>query len=83
MDANLSGPSHANTVFGPSSGLRIGKQILNAIAERAAMAADRSRFAVLPERYLDDAGLTAGERAAALGFAEMTLEPWRVVALHL
>ena len=83
MDAHLLGPTHTNNNFSRSSGLGIGKQILNAIAERAAVAADRSRFAVLPERYLDDAGLTAGERVAALGFAEMTLEPWRVVALHL
>ena len=68
------------TVFG---GLRMGKQFLNAIASRAADAADRSRFAALPSRYLDDVGMTAAERAAALGYEEPTTDGWRVVASHL
>ena len=47
------------------------------------MAADRSRFAALPARYLDDVGLTAAERASALGCDETMIDPWRVVASHL
>ena len=36
------------------------------IVERARIAADYSRFAALPGRYLDDAGLTRGELDAAI-----------------
>ena len=60
-----------------------GKQILNSIAASAASAADRSQFAALPARYLDDVGLTEGERAAALGYDDPLLDPWRVIASHL
>ena len=62
---------------------RISKHFLNALAERAAVATDRSRFAALPQRYLDDVGMTEAERAAALGFDESSLDGWRVVASHL
>jgi hypothetical protein len=83
MDGFTTGPTHSHTDFGFSRGLKVSKQIVNAIVSRAASAADRSRFAALPDRYLDDAGLTAGERAAALGYGELTLDPWRVVASDL
>ena len=63
--------------------LRFGKQILNALAARVADAAERSRFAALPSRYLDDVGMTEAERAAALGTDESNLDGWRVVASHL
>lgn len=63
--------------------LRLGKQILNALAARAAAAAERSRFAALPSRYLDDVGMTEAERAAAIGADELNLDGWRVVASHL
>ncbi len=62
---------------------RLGKQILNALADRAAAAAERSRFAALPSRYLDDVGMTEAERAAAIGADESNLDGWRVVASHL
>ncbi len=62
---------------------RLGKQILNALAARAAAATERSRFAALPARYLDDVGMTEAERAAALGYDESNLDGWRVVASHL
>ena len=76
-----SGRSFADAaIFG---GLRMGKQFLNALASRAAAAADRSRFAALPSRYLDDVGMTEAERAEALGFEELVLDGWRVVASHL
>ena len=61
----------------------IGKHILNALTERAAAASERSRFAVLPSRYLDDVGMTEAERAAALGYEELVVDGWRVVASHL
>lgn len=62
---------------------RISKQILNALAERASGAAERSRFAALPSRYLDDVGMTEADRAAVLGYDEPTVDGWRVVASHL
>ena len=43
-----------------------GQYILNQIGEAARRAADRSRFAALSRRHLDDAGMTPGELEAAL-----------------
>ena len=43
-----------------------GQHILNLIGEAARRAADRSRFAALSRRYLDDVGMTPGELDAAL-----------------
>lgn len=63
--------------------VRIGQQILNALFDRASVAVERSRFAALPSRYLEDAGMTEADRAAALGFDEPALDGWRVVASHL
>ena len=63
--------------------VRVGKRILNAIAERASVAADRSQFAALPARYLDDISMTAANRAAILGYEELTTDGWRLVASHL
>ena len=83
MGAYAAGSSYAQSVFGFSWAARMGKQILNGVRERAAVAADRSRFAALPARYLDDGGMTAGERAAALGYDEPMIDAWRVVASHL
>ena len=42
------------------------KQILNNLAEQAQRSAERSRFAQLPRRYLDDVGMTIAERDAQL-----------------
>ena len=83
MASRVAGQTQAHTDFGFSRVVGVGKQILNSVTEHAAVAADRSRFAALPARYLDDVGVTAGDRAAALGFEEPTFEPWRVVASHL
>ena len=83
MGVYVAGSTRPSLDLGFSSGVKICKQILNAVAERAAVAADRSRFAALPERYLDDVGLTAAERVSALGFDEPQIDPWRVVASHL
>jgi hypothetical protein len=38
-------------------------------------AAIASRLAALPRRYLDDAGVTVGERAAILRYGESTHDP--------
>ncbi|RBP14257.1 hypothetical protein DFR50_10910 [Roseiarcus fermentans] len=62
---------------------RISKQILNALADRASIAAERSRFAALPSRYLDDVGMTEADRAAAIGYEDAIVDGWRVVASHL
>ncbi len=40
------------------------KQILNSLVEMAERSAERSRFAQLPRRYLDDVGMTIAERDA-------------------
>ena len=53
--------------FGGNGLARVGavcKQILNGLAEMAQRSAERSRFAQLPRRYLDDVGMTIAERDA-------------------
>ena len=63
--------------------LRFVNKSLTLSAERAIVASDRSRFAALPTRYLEDVGLTEAERVSALALEETTIDPWRVVASHL
>ncbi|MGH6799745.1 MAG: hypothetical protein ACREDI_15360, partial [Roseiarcus sp.] len=63
-------------------GTRVLKEILNHFAARAEAAADRARFAALPVRYLDDIGMTAGERAAILGYGEPARDPWALIAIQ-
>ena len=58
------------------------KGILNQLAERFEAAVDRSRLAALPLRYLDDVGMTAGDRAAILGYEEAPRDPWALVAMR-
>lgn len=50
----------------PASILAAGQHILNRVVAAAQRAADRSRFAALSRRYLDDAGMTLAELDAAL-----------------
>jgi hypothetical protein len=83
MRACAVGSAHHHFDFGFSGALRVGKRFLNAMTERASIAADRSQFAALPSRYLDDIGITAAERTAILGYEESTTDGWRVVASHL
>jgi hypothetical protein len=83
MAGYLVGPSQVHINFCFSGIVKICKQILNAVAERAVVAADRSRFAALPPRYLEDVGLTEAERVSALALEETMIDPWRVVASHL
>ena len=42
------------------------QHLLNIVAEAATRASERSRYAALPRRYLDDVGMTIAERDAAL-----------------
>ncbi len=61
-----SNPSHHS--FDGLSIRRIGsacQHLLNIVAEAATRAAERSRYAALPRRYLDDVGMTIAERDAA------------------
>jgi len=83
MGAYAAGSTHHGIEFGVSVVVRLCKRILNAVAERASIAADRSQFAALPPRYLDDIGMTAADRAAILGYEELTTDGWRLVASHL
>ena len=78
--AGSEAPNRLTPLGGP---FRVSKQILNALAERASVAAERSRFAALPGRYLDDVGMTEADRAAVLGYDEPSVDGWRVVASHL
>ena len=83
MGAYAAGSTHHNIDLGLSAAVRLCKRILNTAAERARIASDRSQFAALPARYLDDIGMTDAERAAILGHVEPTTDGWRVVASHL
>lgn len=47
-------------------GLAVCKQILNGLVEASNRSFDRSRFAELPLRALDDVGLTIADRDALL-----------------
>ncbi len=55
-----SGANHRGSVFAA------GQQILNRFAAAAQRAADRSRFAALSRRALDDVGMTFADLDAAL-----------------
>jgi hypothetical protein len=68
--------------FGISWAGAVWKGILNRLAERAETAVDRSRLAALPVRYLDDVGMTIGERAAILGYEERARDPWALIAIQ-
>jgi len=83
MFVAAAGSTHSQRNFGFSRAVTVCKQILNAMVDHAAVASDRSRFAALSQRYLDDVGMTASERAAALGYEEPMFDGWRVVASHL
>jgi hypothetical protein len=83
MGGYFAGSSQVHTDFGFSVIVKVCKQILNAVADRAVVAADRSQFAALPPRYLEDVGLTEAERVSALALEETMIDPWRVVASHL
>ena len=83
MASWVAGADHAHRAAGLGRRLRIGKQILTTLVDHAAAAAERSRFAALPPRYLEDVGMTECDRFAALGYEEPAIDGWRVVASHL
>ena len=68
--------------FGVSWAVAVVKGILNQLAERAEMVVDRSRLAALPLRYLDDVGMTVGERVAILGYEAPARDPWGLIAIQ-
>ena len=73
-------PSRAE--FGVSWAVAVVKGILNQLAEHAEAAIDRSRLAALPLRYLDDVGMTVGERAVILGYETPARDPWALIAIQ-
>ncbi len=83
MTASVAALQNSARAASVAAGLHIGKHILNTLTAWAAAASDRSRFAALPARYLDDVGMTEAERVAALGYGEGTVDGWQVVASHL
>jgi hypothetical protein len=68
--------------FGISWVVAAWKEILNQLTRRAEAAVDLSRLGTLPLRYLDDVGMTVGERAAILGYEEPAHDPWSLVAIQ-
>jgi hypothetical protein len=76
MTASTTNLAHSHADFGVSAVIGFVKRILNQLGERAEAAIDRGRLAALPSRYLDDVGMTVGERAAILGYEEPTRDPW-------
>ena len=79
MTASTANLAHSHADFGVSPSVRFVKRILNQLGERADAAVDRSRLAALPRRYLDDVGMTVGERAAILRYEEPTHDPWALI----
>ena len=79
MTASTTNLAHSHADFGVSSAVGFVKRILNQLGERAGAAVDRSRLAALAPRYLDDVGMTVGERAAILGYEEPVRDPWALV----
>jgi len=49
-----------------SQAVTLGQFLLNLVSDAAARAADRSRLASLPDRYLDDVGMTRADIEAAV-----------------
>ena len=80
MAASTTNLAHPRADFGVSLAVEFVKRILNQLSERAQAAVDRSRLAALPPRYLDDVGMTVGERAAILGYEEPARDPWALAA---
>ena len=79
MTASSTNLAHSHADFGISSALGFVKRILNQLGERADAAIDRGRLAALSPRYLDDVGMTVGERAGILGYEEPARDPWALV----
>ena len=83
MVGYVAGSGRSHRGLGAPGPLAIGKHFLNALTGRAVAAAERSRFASLPPRYLDDVGMTEAERAWVVGYEDTLVDGWRVVASDL
>jgi hypothetical protein len=82
MSASSANLAHTRTDLGVSRTITVLKEFLNQLAERAEAAVDRSRFATLPLRYIEDVGLTASERVAILRGEEPAHDPWTLIAIQ-
>jgi hypothetical protein len=82
MTASSANLAHSRTDLAVSRTVTVLKGFLNQLAERAEVAVDRSRFAALPLRYLEDVGVTASERAAILHGEEPAHDPWTLIAIQ-
>jgi hypothetical protein len=79
MAASTTNLAHSHADLGMPSAVGLVKRILNQLRERADAAVDRGRLAALPPRYLDDVGMTVGERAEFLRYEEPARDPWAIV----
>ena len=82
MTASSTSLAHSTLDLSGFWGIRALKGILNQLTARAEAAVDRSRLAALPRRYLDDVGMTAGERAAILGCEPVVRDPWTLITFE-
>jgi hypothetical protein len=82
VTASSTNLAHSRPDFGASWAGGVWKGILNQLAERAEAAVDRSRFAALPVRYLDDVGMTVEERASIIGHAAPARNPWALISIQ-
>jgi hypothetical protein len=82
VTASSTNLAHSRVDFGVSRAGGIWKGILNRLAERAEAAVDRSRLAALPLRYLDDVGMSVGERAAILRYETPARDPWTLITIQ-
>lgn len=82
MTASSTHLPHSRVDFGVSRAGGVWKGILNRLAERAQAAVYRSRLVALPLRYLDDVGMTAGERDAILGYETPARDPWTLITIE-
>jgi hypothetical protein len=82
VTASSTNLAHSRVDFGGSWAAGVWKGILNQLAERAEAAVDRSRFAALPLRCLDDVGMTASERAAILRYETPARDPWTLITIQ-
>jgi hypothetical protein len=82
VTASSTNLAHSRPDFGVLWARGVWKGILNRLAERAEAAVDRSRLAALPLRYLDDVGMTVGERAAIIGHAAPARDPWSLITIE-
>ena len=82
MTASSTNLAPSRAEFGVSWAVAVVKGILNRLAEHDEAAIDRSRLAALPLRYLDDVGMTVGERDAILAYEPPARDPWTLITIQ-